>query len=77
MFFTSLLKHCDGGDETWSQDMVVTELQIKKKSVVFQFIMYQITCNGCKHTRVGILIDYIEKGYFLTRHFEKWHHFQL
>ena len=31
---------------------------------------------GCRSKRVGVLIDYIGKGYFLTGHSEKGHQFQ-
>ena len=36
----------------------------------------QILQKGCRSKRVGVLIYYIGKGYFLTRHSEKGYQFQ-
>ena len=39
------------------------------------YVFYNFT-KGCRSKRVGVLIYYIGKGYFLTGHTEKGYQFQ-
>ena len=50
-----------------------------RKNAIFigkgYFFFYNFT-KGCRSKRVGVLIYYIGKGYFLTGHSENGHQFQ-